>query len=259
MNTETMELYKVRPDGTKEAENRECLIEHELEILVNEKTMYRLICTADQLKELVYGRLYTDRIIDSVEDVKLCFLCKSEHTATVLLDADKILMQELDKELSCCSTSHRYHDIVGKRELKPIRERTVDWNRVFYLTKLFQEDKGLHGSTGAVHKSILLYPGADGRDETFICEDIGRHNTIDKVVGYAILRRIDLSKCMIFTSGRIPVDMTEKLIAAGVPTLVSKSVPTMDSACMARKYGLNLICRAWPDSCEFYHSTSDDM
>ncbi|MBO6015819.1 MAG: formate dehydrogenase accessory sulfurtransferase FdhD [Lachnospiraceae bacterium] len=252
MNTERTNLYKVALDGTKEPKSRVCLEEHELEIVVNEKTMYHLVCTQDRLKELVYGRLYTDRIIDSAEDVKLFFLCRSEHTATVLLDAQKMPEPILDKELSCCSANHRFCDVEGKRQLHPIGKHEVDWEKVFYLTRVFQDDRGLHGDTAAVHKSILLLTGDNGANETVCFEDIGRHNTVDKAVGFAILNHIDLSTCMVFTSGRVPVDMTEKLIAAGVPVLVSKSVPTADSVRMAKQYGLSLICRAWPDGCELY-------
>ena len=57
---------------------------------------------------------------------------------------------------------------------------------------------------------------------------------------------------MLFTSGRVPVDMVQKVISAGIPVLVSKSVPTAESVELAREYGLNLVCRAWPDKCEIY-------
>ena len=60
------------------------------------------------------------------------------------------------------------------------------------------------------------------RKNHFKAEDIGRHNAVDKAVGYAVLNDIPLSGCMIFTSGRVPVDMVEKVIVAGIPVLVSK-------------------------------------
>ena len=75
---------------------------------------------------------------------------------------------------------------------------------------------------------------------------------MDKAVGYALLNGIPLSECMVFTSGRVPVDMVEKVIAAGIPVLVSKSVPTAESVELAKKYNLTLICKAWPDRCEVY-------
>ena len=251
MNKEWTEFCRIKPDGTTESGSRECLLEHTLEIGVNEQTMYHLVCTKTDLKELVYGRLYTDRIIDQAQDVKLCVFCRTGHTASVFLNPEIEFCIIQDQELSCCSANHRYRDIEKKRELVPVKKTEPDWQKVFELTQLFQEDQGLHGNTKAVHKSILFYQ-KNGRWEHCSFEDIGRHNTIDKAAGYALLNEIELSECMLFTSGRVPLDMTEKVIAAGIPILISKSVPTVESIQMAKKYGLNLICRAWPDSCEVY-------
>ena len=90
------------------------------------------------------------------------------------------------------------------------------------------------------------------RKNHFKAEDIGRHNAVDKAVGYAVLNDIPLSECMIFTSGRVPVDMVEKVIVAGIPVLVSKSVPTAESVELAEECNLKLICKAWPDQCEIF-------
>ena len=57
---------------------------------------------------------------------------------------------------------------------------------------------------------------------------------------------------MIYTTGRVAADMVIKTVAAGVPVLVSKAVPTEEAVKLAEKYGLTMICRAWPDSYEIY-------
>ena len=69
-------------------------------------------------------------------------------------------------------------------------------------------------------------------------------------MGYALLNKLSLKDCMLYTSGRVPTDMVEKVIASGIPVVVSKSVPTADSISMAEEYGLRLICRAHRDSFE---------
>ena len=65
-----------------------------------------------------------------------------------------------------------------------------------------------------------------------------------------LLNDIPAQKVILFTSGRVPVDMVEKVIQAGVGILISKSVPTAQSATLASEHKLILICRAWPDSYE---------
>ena len=118
---------------------------------------------------------------------------------------------------------------------------------MFELTRIFSEDNGIHSMTGAAHKSILYHKG-----EYIISEDISRHNTVDKAVGTALIKGFDFSECILFTSGRVPLDMIKKVAAAGIPVLISKSVPTVESVAYARKTGMTLICRAWKDSFEIW-------
>ena len=78
-------------------------------------------------------------------------------------------------------------------------------------------------STGCFHRAGMFDPktGAFLR----LAEDIGRHNALDKVLGWALMQGIPLEECIVYTSGRIPVDMVMKVIRAGVPVLASKAMP----------------------------------
>ena len=65
---------------------------------------------------------------------------------------------------------------------------------------------------------------------------------LDKAVGEMLLQGVPLAECVLYTSGRVPVDMVRKAIRAGVPALVSKSMPTIQSLELAQEYGLQLVC-----------------
>ena len=93
-------------------------------------------------------------------------------------------------------------------------------------------------ATRAVHSCFVLHKG----EIVFACEDLGRHNALDKAVGCAVLAGLPLAECVLYTSGRVPLDMVRKAIRAGVPVLVSKSMPTVQSAELAAEYGLQLVC-----------------
>ena len=69
----------------------------------------------------------------------------------------------------------------------------------------------------------------------------------DKAVGFALKNRIDLRECLIYYSGRMPIDMASKAIRAGVPILASKGAPTAGAVELARKHDLTLICAARRD------------
>ena len=111
------------------------------------------------------------------------------------------------------------------------------------MADAFADGSPLHGITFATHSCNLAQ-----KDNILIsCEDIGRHNALDKVIGYALRHNIDLHQCMVYSSGRIPTDMTLKVIHAGIPILSSKASPTSEAIDLAKKYHLTLICAARRD------------
>ncbi len=91
--------------------------------------------------------------------------------------------------------------------------------------------------TGGAHCSVLF---SDGR-LIARSEDIGRHNTVDKVVGYAIIKNIDLSTCVLGCSGRQPAAMVSKAANAGIPIVISRSAPTDKGIRTADLAGVTLI------------------
>ena len=96
----------------------------------------------------------------------------------------------------------------------------------------------LYQATHAVHSCFVLHEGRI----LCACEDIGRHNALDKAVGSVLLAGVPLSECVLYTSGRVPMDMVRKAIRAGVPALVSKTMPTVQSLELGAEYGLQFVC-----------------
>ena len=91
--------------------------------------------------------------------------------------------------------------------------------------------------TGGVHCSVLLKEGILVAKSC----DIGRHNTVDKVVGAAELQQIDRSLCYIGCTGRQPSGMVGKVANAGIPILISRAAPTNKGIELARSVGITLI------------------
>lgn len=246
-NINKLEMSIIYPDGKSDQGERDVISEHELTVTVNEITLYRIICIKDHLKELVTGRLFTDRLIEDRDDISRLFFCRYEKEVSVFLKKDISPEDTIGPDLTCCS-GNRVYVAAKKPGLKKLIPCELKKEWVFELVKEFGKGTRLHELTSAVHICILAREGK----KLFVSEDIGRHNAVDKAVGYALLNGIPLSECMLFTSGRVPVDMVEKVIAAGIPVLVSKSVPTQESVLLSHEFGLTLICRAWPDRFELY-------
>lgn len=120
------------------------------------------------------------------------------------------------------------------------------------MLERFKNDTPLHQQTRATHSTFLMLDG----QIVFQCEDIGRHNALDKAIGYAMRNGIDLRQCAVYTTGRMPTDMVTKVIRAGIPILVSKEAPTQEAVELAAKYQLTLIGCAKNDRMLLYAGMS---
>lgn len=242
--TQMEPFQKILRNGQTEQEFAPVITEHQLLIFVNDTPLMRVVCTPDHLKELVLGRLLSEGIILGTDDVEVLYLCETGHQAKVFLKKNIVFEKEkFEKVATCCTNNTSFVSVKEERALQPLPEGswTPEW--VFQMADVFAKGSPLHKQTVGTHSCMLAKGG------TILCsmEDIGRHNALDKVIGYALLQKIPLKDTMVYTSGRVPVDMTEKVIRAGIPVLVSKAVPTQQSIHLAKEYGLTLITSARPD------------
>ncbi|MCR5626692.1 MAG: formate dehydrogenase accessory sulfurtransferase FdhD [Lachnospiraceae bacterium] len=247
--TDKVPVKLVSRDGTASFNDYSVLKEHTLVIKVNGGIVFRILCTDLYLRELVYGRLYTEGITD--EDtgrLQLMFEKKSDE------ESDALITGGLLKTENSGGDGYPFNDVIKKRISDRIPNRPVDLKDVFSLADEFGRGTVLNTVTKGTHSAFLMYD----HNIVFSCEDIGRHNCVDKAVGYALLNDIPLDECILYSSGRVPSDMAEKVIAAGIPILVSKAVPTDRAIKLAQKYRLTLICRAWSDSCTVFYNTGTD-
>ena len=140
---------------------------------------------------------------------------------------------------SCCTDNIALGSPVEQQPLRPVPGLALQPEWVERLTAAMHAGLPLYRATRAVHSCFVL----QGGEIVFACEDLGRHNALDKAVGCAVLAGLPLAVAgQLYNSGRVPLDMVRKAIRAGVPVLVSKSMPTVQSAELAAEYGLQLVC-----------------
>lgn len=161
------------------------------------------------------------------------------------------LEQVVEEIPTCCTDNHVFlqNRNGGKRKLQ--RHSKPEWKAewIFALANQFVSDSELHRATQGTHSCYLSVNG----ELAFHAEDIGRHNAVDKAIGYAVMGGFKREACILYTTGRVSIDMVRKVIRSGFPVLVSKSVPTNAAVKMARANDTVLICKAWPDQFEVFH------
>ncbi len=221
--------------------------EHTMEIYLNDTPAYEVVCSPTDLPELVLGRLLSDGVIQSIDEVELLYLCENGLRAKVYLPGwEPVDGQPAVEQVSTCCTGNRtianlFRNQTPPEHLKPI---AYEQRWIFRLAEAMKEDMPLYAATHGTHSCLLMHKGEILRR----AEDIGRHNALDKVLGWALMHGSPLEECSVYTRGRIPVDMVMKVIRAGVPVLASKAMPTRESVLLAEEFGLSLIGAARKDS-----------
>ena len=224
------------PDGTE----RTLAAEHAAAILVNEQPAFRVVCTPELLPQLALGRLLTEGWINSADEVERVAVCAQGLKISVQLRHPLAAVEQAGQEVpSCCTDNLTLASPVRLPPLAPVPQREIPAAWVDALADAMGQGLPLYRATHAVHSCLLLRAGKI----LYRCEDLGRHNALDKAVGCALTEGVPLAECVLFTSGRVPVDMVRKAIRAGVPALVSKSMPTVQSLELAEEYGLKLFIR----------------
>ena len=245
----TVTSLVVKPEGKSERIEYALQTEHVVRVSVNGEPVMNLTCSPSHILELVVGRLFTENMISGVDEVGEVRLC--EHATRVLVElatrvAAPASADDMVEDVGTCYVEKRTVNSMIKRDedlpqLEPIAWEPED---IFALARVFEGDTPMHKRTYGVHSCYL----ARGSEVLYCCEDLGRHNAFDKVIGCALVDGIDLRSCTVFTSGRVPTDMALKAVRARIPIMVSKAVPTDLAVQMAQEHKLTLICSAHPDS-----------
>jgi FdhD protein len=214
-----------------------------LQIFLNSTYTFVIWCSPSQLKELAVGYLLSEDILQSIDEIENVTLNEKENVCRIQLIDDVDLDERMKNSrrstriipLIKASTSpyQRNEKIpVVKSKLSVKAQVILDSiNHMNSLAKGFKETGGLHDS--AIFKS-------DGTLVAF-SEDVGRHNTVDKVIGMASLNKVDFSQCFMAITGRVPGDMIYKAAKVGLPIVASMAAVLNSGISSAEKANIALV------------------
>lgn len=233
-----------RDSGEVSVIEEDVLVEHVLNVHFNNKLALRLVCTPSDLVELALGHLFTEGHIDGIKDIDEISLSADASALNVNFNGKQPALVEGVVEDLPTTGKVNYIGVKADKPLDPVAPLPWAPNQVLEAASIFEQDSPLHRNTRGTHSCYLF----EGEKLLYRCEDIGRHNAFDKVVGCALRDGVELRDTFAFTSGRVPLDMVSKAIRAKIPLLVSKAVPTDVTIQLAKKYRLTLAFSAHSDA-----------
>ncbi len=238
-------------DGAAARKDDYLAAEEPLEIRIGENPLSVTMRTPGHDQELAAGFLFTEGLVQRREQIialenatndddgKRGNVVRAEVAAEVLPDFDK-LRRHFFAASSCGICGKASIDAVRSRLLRtPNADFRVEPKLIVSLPDALRSEQDVFERTGGLHAAALF----DARGDLLIVrEDIGRHNAVDKVVGWALLNdRIPLSDCILLVSGRGGFEIIQKAIVAGIPVVASVSAPSSLAVQLARELRLTLI------------------
>ena len=215
----------------------ETIVETPVSLTVNGQVWLTFMCTPVHLEAMAVGFLYNEGVIETmgeIEDVRVC-----EHGDNVDVWLNRSVEQPTNwRRTSGCTGGVTAVDLLAKPDVSlSDKEDTVLPETIEHVMELLLEAQVLYRETGGVHTSLL----SDGEQIIVSAEDIGRHNTLDKIAGLCLMQNTFPEKRILITTGRISSEMLQKAARMDVPILISRTSPSSLSIEMAERYGITLI------------------
>jgi len=201
--------------------------------------------------ELAAGFLLSEGIVQAREDIAGISYCidpdidaeQRYNIVNVALPGDVVPpLERLERHFTMSSAC----GVCGKASIESLETRaprveddiTVGLDIIGALPERMREAQRVFASTGGLHAAALF----DSRGKLLaLREDVGRHNALDKIVGWALLGgRIPLQGCILLVSGRASYELVQKSIVARIPIVCAVSAPSSLAVQLAAAFGVTL-------------------
>lgn len=210
-------------------------IEMEIALYVNKQKLANILCTPSKLNYLILGFLYGQGIISSIDDVLILRQCKEGIADVRLRNSEFELLPHRTL------TSGYGGGVVFQTHGQKVDSKlVVQPTELLSMLKELQDRKELYRFSKGVHTSAL----ANSRELLIMAEDIGRHNTLDKIMGECLVKEISTSGFLLLTTGRVSSEMLLKAAKMKVSIVGSRhSSTTVKAISLARDLGITLVGR----------------
>jgi FdhD protein len=253
-------------DGVVTERPETLVVEEPLEIRVNGSPLTVTMRTPGSDVELAQGFLLTEGVVTHRDDVLTVRYCRVSETADGL-NTYNVLDVTLHPEVPPPDTdvTRNFYTtsscgVCGKSSLEAVRLSTryspgddptsVETATLTAMPAQLRSAQKVFANTGGLHAAALFT--TDGA-LLAVREDVGRHNAVDKVIGWALeAGHIPLGGTVLLVSGRASFELTQKAVMAGIPVLAAVSAPSSLAVDLATQSGLTLVAFLRGDSMNVY-------
>ncbi len=240
-------------------------VEEPLEIRVDGRPITVTMRTPGSDFELAQGFLLTEGVIGERDDVVSVRYCRpsgppgaNAYNVVDVALAPTVPAMQVDVTRNFYTTSSC--GVCGKASLDAVRlvsryrlenvAARVAADTLSAMPVQLRAAQKVFAATGGLHAAALF--GVDGT-LLVVREDIGRHNAVDKVIGWALERdRIPVNAAVLLVSGRASFELTQKAVMAGIPVLAAVSAPSSLAVELAEEAGITLVAFLRRDSMNVY-------
>lgn len=233
IENQPIEYYRYRHSGWEKVDAG-VIRETPVTLTVNGEVWLTFLCTPSRLEELAAGFLFNEGVIQSKKEIASVHACEN-------CNIDIWLNRSVNKpahwqRTSGCSggatnpTAHAKPLPVGSEAL-------LDPQSIFFLMNQLLHRQDLYQSVRGVHCSAL----SDGKQILVLAEDIGRHNTLDKIAGILLMHEDSIENPVVLTTGRISSEMLQKSSRLGARIVISRTSPSSLSIQFAHDLGITLV------------------
>lgn|GEM_PF-38885 len=232
-NMKTIHTYT---NGRLEPRDGEVVREFPLVLHVNGRELATLVASPHELRFLVAGFLRLQGFVASVADFNVLSVCEDFGIASVRIRGD--LPERLKPVLTSGCGSGITFNLDMPEPTSPVGTDRFTPAAVFRLMEELARRAEGYRSHGGIHSAAV---GDAFGNLVLFAEDIGRHNTLDRIAGEALLKGIELAGKVLVTSGRVSTEMAAKAARLGISLIASRTSPTDLAVRMCDDAGICLI------------------
>lgn len=241
--TDCRQCRSITPTGTAKTT---VTLAHEAAVVLqlNGNRLLKTQCMTHDLAEMAVGFMVCEGLLQDRSELRDVKVDPRAATVTVIADIPEERVQQAGAHERLASGGSKTGVIDWMQEHTDAGYRirssfALGAERVLRLGNAFNRYDGLYRETRFVHSAAL----SDGENLLYHAEDVGRHNAVDKAVGYGFLQGIDFQRCILLCSGRFSLEMVSKAGRIGIPLYVSPAAPSVEAVELADRIGMCLVGR----------------